>query len=279
MFSARPIASAWLRPTAGRCALLRNQNVLGSCVRGLAVLLPASGTVWLLSSSTTSRLFASTAPAVSNMPDMSKYVNAVPSPETRDFILQQTMIRVKDPVASLDFYTQVLGFKYLMHLDFPEWSFSVYFVAPPGQHHVPLGPNASRMERWNACMQTPGCVELTWNHGSEKSEGKVYNIGNADATGTGDGKAVKGGFGHLGITTSDVYKACERFHQLGVQFAKSPNSGGMKGLAFIKDPDGYLIEVLPKCFDPKTGQMPTQPVDCLGVRLNGGGGYVDKSKK
>ena len=27
---------------------------------------------------------------------------------------------------------------------------------------------------------------------------------------------------------------------------KSPNSGGMKGRAFIYDPDGYLVEILPK---------------------------------
>ena len=56
-------------------------------------------------------------------------------------------------------------------------------------------------------------------------------------------RQVKGGFGHLGITTPDVYAACERFRSLGVPFHKSPNAGGMKGLAFIKDPDGYLIEV------------------------------------
>ena len=90
-----------------------------------------------------------------------------------------------------------------------------------------------------------------------------------------------------------MYEACERFKSLGIEFKKTPNSGGtgsllchhacaalptvslmfvasmslmfvasmcclpcsdvlcmcvggMKGLAFIKDPDGYLIEVLPK---------------------------------
>ncbi len=42
-------------------------------------------------------------------------------------------------------------------------------------------------------MTTPGCIELTWNYGSEKEEGKVYNTGNADATGTNDGEKVRGG--------------------------------------------------------------------------------------
>jgi len=29
-----------------------------------------------------------------------------------------------------------------------------------------------------------------------------------------------------------------------VDFVKKPNDGKMKGLAFIKDPDGYWIEIL-----------------------------------
>ena len=46
----------------------------------------------------------------------------------------------------------------------------------------------------------------------------------------------------------------------------------MKGLAFVKDPDGYLVEVLPK------GDFVKKDVDCLGVKLDAGGGYKDNSK-
>lgn len=95
-------------------------------------------------------------------------------------------------------------------------------------------------------MKLPGCIELTHNYGSEKEEGKVYNTGNSDPTGSTNNEKVRGGFGHLGITVPDVYEACERFKKMGCEFTKTPNSGGMKGLAFVKDPDGYLIEILPQ---------------------------------
>jgi len=208
------------------------------------------------------------------LPDVSKYMAAEPPAETKDYIMQQTMIRVKDPIRSLEFYTQVLGMKLLMAKDFPQWGFSVYFVAPS---NAPVPP--ADADQWHLCMTTRGCIELTWNHGSEtESAPHIYNTGNADTTGTSDGKPVKGGFGHIGVTMPDVYAACERFKSLGVEFKKSPNSGGMKGLAFIKDPDGYLVEILPQSYDPQTGAMPTQPVDCMGVAVDGGEGYKDNSK-
>ena len=43
--------------------------------------------------------------------------------------MQQTMLRVKDPVKSLEFYCDVLGFNLVMYRSFPEWEFNVYFVA------------------------------------------------------------------------------------------------------------------------------------------------------
>ncbi len=187
---------------------------------------------------------------------------------TENYVMQQTMVRVKDPKASLDFYCNVLGFKLIMYREFPQWEFNVYFVAPVDASTIPEGED----ERWTMCMNTPGCLELTWNYGSEKEEGLVYNTGNADSTGVSDGAKVKGGFGHIGITVPNVYRACERFKEMGVEFHKSPNGGGMKGLAFIKDPDGYLVEVLPQ------GKMVPEAIDCMGVAAEGGAGYKDNSK-
>jgi len=207
--------------------------------------------------------------------DPSSYYGQAPPPETKDYIFQQTMLRVKDPKVSLEFYIGKLGFQLIMHRDFPQWGFSVYFIA---QGLDPsLIPSKDDVDaQWTFCMNNPACLELTWNYGSEKegkAGAKVYNTGNSDATGTQDGQPVKGGFGHLGITVPDVYEACDRFKELGIAFHKSPNAGGMKGLAFVKDPDGYLIEILPQ------GPMITKPVDCLGVELGDASqGYKDNAK-
>lgn len=134
------------------------------------------------------------------------------------------MIRVKDPARSLDFYTKALGFTLIWGKDFPQWGFSVYFLALLDSKSGGMLEKFNSISsgdweaRWKFCCTTPGCVELTWNHGSEKEEKeKIYNTGNADTTGTNDGEKVKGGFGHLGITVPDVYEACERFHKMGVR--------------------------------------------------------------
>ena len=181
--------------------------------------------------------------------------------------MQQTMFRVRDPVVSLNFYCNVLGFRLVMSRDFPQYGFSVYFVSPVDPGQIPT----EKDEQWTFCMNLPGCIELTWNHGSEKEAHPHYNTGNGDKTGRADGD-FKGGFGHLGIAVPDVYAACEWFAANDTVFTKTPNGGGMKGLAFIKDPDNYLIEVLPQ------GPMVTKEVDHAGNRVDGGG-YVDNSKK
>jgi len=45
----------------------------------------------------------------------------------------------------------------------------------------------------------------------------------------------------------------------------------MKGLAFVRDLDGYAVEVLPY---GKSFPFPTKDIDCLDVALNAGGGYT-----
>lgn len=148
---------------------------------------------------------------------------------TKDYIFQQTMLRVKDPKVSLDFYSRVLGMRLLKQLDFPEMKFSLYFMGYADESAIPT--DETERTRW--LFQQPATLELTHNHGTEADDSKYHN-----------GNSEPRGFGHIGISVPDVYKACERFEALGVKFVKKPDDGKMKGLAFITDPDGYWIEIL-----------------------------------
>ncbi|KAM7279060.1 hypothetical protein ACFE04_006194 [Oxalis oulophora] len=153
-----------------------------------------------------------------------------PDEATKGYIMQQTMYRIKDPKVTLDFYSRVLGMSLLKRLDFPEMKFTLYFMGYEDVAAAPTDP----VERtvWN--FGRKGTIELTHNWGTESdTEFKGYHNGNSDPR----------GFGHIGITVDDTYKACERFEKLGVEFVKKPDDGKMKGIAFIKDPDGYWIEI------------------------------------
>ncbi|WP_439815474.1 lactoylglutathione lyase [Zavarzinia sp. CC-PAN008] len=152
---------------------------------------------------------------------------------TRDFIFNQTMLRIRDPEKSIPFYRDVLGMTLLKQFDFPEAKFSLYFMAyvRPGDEPLPEDDVA----RAEYTFRQKATLELTHNWGTESDPAfPGYVSGNEEPR----------GFGHIGIAVPDVYAASERFEKMGVSFQKRPDDGRMKGLAFIKDPDGYWIEIL-----------------------------------
>lgn len=156
-----------------------------------------------------------------------------PDSATDRYVFNQTMLRVRDPVRSVSFYADVLGMQLLKRFDFPEMKFSLYFMAyvRPGDEPVPEQPVA----RAAYAFRQKATLELTHNWGTESDPGfPGYHDGNREPR----------GFGHIGISVPDVYEACRRFDRLGVEYVKRPDDGKMKGLAFIKDPDGYWIEIL-----------------------------------
>ena len=150
-------------------------------------------------------------------------------PETADFVMNQTMLRIRDPEKSIPFYRDVLGMTLIEQFDFPPMEFSLYFMGYP-QGEIP----EDRAERARWVFDQPALLELTHNYGTEKDPAFSYHNGNDEPR----------GFGHIGISVPDVYAACERFEALGVEFVKRPDDGTMKGLAFVRDPDGYWIEIL-----------------------------------
>ena len=51
--------------------------------------------------------------------------------ETQSYVFNQTMLRIKDPEVSLDFYTRIIGMKLYRKLDFPDMQFTLYFLGMP----------------------------------------------------------------------------------------------------------------------------------------------------
>lgn len=148
---------------------------------------------------------------------------------TAGFVLNQTMLRVRDPARSTAFYRDVLGMTLLDRYDFPDMKFSLYFMGYPAG---PVPTDGPARAKW--VFEQPALLELTHNWGTEDDPAFAYHNGNSEPR----------GFGHIGVSVPDVDAACARFDELGVEFVKRPQDGSMKGLAFIKDPDGYWIEIV-----------------------------------
>ena len=157
-------------------------------------------------------------------------VTAQPDTATAQFVFNHTMLRVKDIEKSLDFYTRVLGFRLVDKRDFPEAAFSLYFLALVDPAQIPADDAARH--QWMKSI--PGVLELTHNHGTEDDADFSYHSGNSDPR----------GFGHLCVAVPDIHAACARFEELGVTFQKRLTDGSMKDIAFIKDPDGYWVEII-----------------------------------
>lgn len=160
-------------------------------------------------------------------------VSEQPVVDSSHFVLNHTMVRIKDPQASLDFYTRILGMRVVRRLDFEEMRFTLYFlgyVAEEEAAEVPQdGPSRSQ---WT--FGRPALLELTHNWGTEDDPNVQFHHGNTEPQ----------GYGHIGITVPDIDETCAQFEAEGVTFIKRPQDGSMKGIAFIADPDGYRIEIV-----------------------------------
>lgn len=121
-----------------------------------------------------------------------------------------TMIRTGDLDRSIDFYTNVLGMKLLRQHDYPDGKFTLAFLGYGDEKENTV-------------------IELTYNWGVDR-----YDMGT--------------GFGHIAIEVDDVYAACDEIKRRGGKMVREagPMNAGTSIIAFVGDPDGYMIELIGK---------------------------------
>ncbi len=124
--------------------------------------------------------------------------------------LLHTMLRVTDLDKSIQFYSQVLGMSLLRQSENQEYRYTLAFLGYGDELHNTV-------------------IELTYNWDTNE-----YDLGNA--------------YGHIAIETDDIYQTCEKIKQLGGLITREagPVKGGTTVIAFVKDPDGYMIELINK---------------------------------
>lgn len=124
--------------------------------------------------------------------------------------LLHTMLRVGNLDKSIQFYTQILGMKLLRQHDNTEYKYSLAFIG--------YGDETDNT-----------VLELTYNWDTSE-----YDLGTA--------------YGHIAIEVENVYASCEQIKAAGGIIARDPGpvKGGTVEIAFVKDPDGYAIELIQK---------------------------------
>ncbi|KAK9477872.1 Glyoxalase/Bleomycin resistance protein/Dihydroxybiphenyl dioxygenase [Lipomyces japonicus] len=140
--------------------------------------------------------------------------------------LNHTMIRVKDPKKSIEFYESNFGLKVIRTLDFPENKFSLYFLAFDGENAVSKGKEWTDRE---------GLLELTHNYGTENDTEYKVNNGNVDP---------HRGFGHICFSVDNIEVVEQNLLKNGAKFQKKLSDGRQKDIAFVLDPDGYWVELI-----------------------------------
>jgi lactoylglutathione lyase len=121
--------------------------------------------------------------------------------------LIHTCYRILDIDRSVDFYT-ALGFNELRRVPIREEATNVFMNLPEDGDEPRL--------------------ELTYNF----DQSEPYDIGN--------------GYGHIAITTADLDGTLSQLSEQGIEPEKPPYtiSEGGNRLCFVRDPDGYRIELL-----------------------------------
>ena len=133
-------------------------------------------------------------------------------PKTTPHAILYTMVRVRDLDRSLQFYCEALGMQEMRRETFSDAKFTLVFVGYANSNAL---------------------IELTFNWGE-----------NAYSHGT--------GYGHIALEVHDTAQVCRQLSEQGVEIVRAPGPMKMAPdetaereiIAFIKDPDGYRIELI-----------------------------------
>lgn len=119
-----------------------------------------------------------------------------------------TMLRVKDLDASLDFYLNTMGMTLLRKSENTEYKYTLAFVGYADESEQAV-------------------LELTYNWGDNE-----YDLGTA--------------YGHVAFAVDDIYAFCDKLEANGADVYRKPGpvKGGKTVIAFVRDPDGYAIELI-----------------------------------
>lgn len=151
---------------------------------------------------------------------------------TEGFTFNHTMLRVKDPKKSLAFYTGILGMTLLSIKKYPDMQFDLYFLAKLTEEERQNLPEDDELNVYT--FRQRGILELTHNYGTEDKADFSYHNGNE----------APQGFGHICFSVPNLEDAIAWFDKNNVTYQKRPEEGKMNNIAFIKDVDGYWIEIV-----------------------------------
>lgn len=146
--------------------------------------------------------------------------------------MNHTMVRVKDPVRSLEFYRGVLGMKLFSKREFPDAQFTLYFV---GYDHTEGYTEGKEQSVEQASRQS--IIELTHNWGTENdSSFKGYYV--FGGTNHNDDSVV--GFDHFSVSCKDSGKFLKELTSRQVIFLHRDIEAAT---ATVTDPDGWRVGI------------------------------------
>ncbi|RPA74882.1 glyoxalase [Ascobolus immersus RN42] len=144
--------------------------------------------------------------------------------DTSKYLLNHTMIRVKNPTVTSEWYHKHFGMKLVHSMSFEDSKFALYFLGFDLPHYSD--------KHWTSRQ---GLLELTHNYGTENDDSFKVANGNEDP---------HRGFGHICISLPNLEETCAKLETAGVSWKKRLTEGRMKNIAFALDPDGYWVELV-----------------------------------